>query len=118
MPAGRFHRINVLGGAWGGAVLTFVLGGFLLWYGIHENWRHWLLNHRGQHTMGVLEEVTRTKHSVNFIPSGSSYSFGVSFQDQGGGVHRLHCDVNDQLLETHTVAKSTFSQHPIEVVFL
>jgi hypothetical protein len=117
--ASTFNRINVIGGAWAGAVLSVALGVLLLWWGFRENQKHWLLSHYGQRTLGDLEKVTRTRHSVNFIPTGSTYSFDVSFQDKAGAPCHLHSEVNAHLLAKYTSGKETFIPHaPIEVVFL
>ena len=35
-----------------------------------------------------------------------------------GSIRQCHCDVSDDLLKKHTVDKTTFNRHEIEVVFL
>ena len=94
------------------------MGLFLLWHGFHVNRQHWLLKHRGQLTMGVLESVTRTRHRVNSIPMGSTYSVEISFHDDAGTVYNIHSDVDDEFCSKYSIVDGTYRHVPVEVAYL
>ena len=103
---------------WVGSFFALPLGVFLLYHGVEVNRRHWLLKHDGHRTWGVLENVTRTRHRVNFIPTGSTYAADVSFHDDAGNSCTIHSDVNDEFLEKYKIGDETFTHLPVEVAFL